>query len=139
MAAAIGGGRFNLSAPQALAELSGTILGAAVLAQVDRVGSWQIAQQEVGLARFHHFKADIRAPDEALADKASVLVPINFDTANMLSIDHAGEELSYLDSTPPYRAILEAGLIALTCVDSRNADPLLADAEGVSINHPRPA
>lgn len=61
MAATIGGGRFNLSAPQALAELSGTILGAAVLAQVDRVGSWQIAQQEAGLARLHHFKADRQA------------------------------------------------------------------------------
>ncbi|CCF22095.1 protein of unknown function (plasmid) [Pseudorhizobium banfieldiae] len=137
MAAAIGGGRFNLGAPQALASLSGTILGVAVLAQVDRVGSWQIAQQEAGLARLHHFKANIRAIDEALADKAFVLVSIDFNAADMLAIDQAGEEPSCLDAAPPYRAIPEAGLIALTSINSRNADPLLTNAEGVSINHPR--
>lgn len=139
MAAAIGGGRFNLSAPQALASLSGSCLGAAILVQIDRVGSWQITQQEAGLARLHHFEANIRVVDEALADKAFVLVSIDFNAADMLAIDHAGEEPSCLDAAPPYRAILEAGLIALTSINSRNADPLLADAEGVSINHPRSA
>jgi hypothetical protein len=137
MAAAIGGGRFNLSAPQALASLSGSCLGAAILVQIDRVGSWQITQQEAGLARLHHFKANIRAIDEALADKAFVLVSIDFNAADMLAIDQAGEEPSCLDAAPPYRAIPEAGLIALTSINSRNADPLLTNAEGVSINHAR--
>jgi hypothetical protein len=57
----------------------------------------------------------------------------------MLSIDHAGEEPPCLDSAPPYRAVLEAGLIPLTGVNGRDTDPLLANAEGVTVDHSRSA
>lgn len=139
MAAAIGGGRFDIGTPQALAELSGSILGAAVLAQVDRVGCWQISQQEGGLARLHHLEANIRVLDKALADKAFVLVSIDFNAADMLAIDHAGEEATCLNPAIPYHTVFGAGLIPLTGVNGRDTDPLLANAEGVTVDHSRSA
>lgn len=103
------------------------------------MGSWQIAQQKTGVTGLYHFKANVQVLDEALADKASVLVPINFDTADMLSIDHAGKKPPRLNSAPPFHAIFGPDLIALARIDRSDADPLLADAEGVTVDHPRPA
>jgi hypothetical protein len=122
-----------------LASLSGSCLGAAILVQIDRVRSWQITQQKAGLARLHHFKANIRVVDEALADKAFVLVSIDFNAADMLAIDHAGEEATCLNPAIPYHTVFGAGLIPLTGVNGRDTDPLLANAEGVTVDHSRSA
>jgi hypothetical protein len=103
------------------------------------MGSWQIPQQEAGLARLHHFKANIRVVDEALADKALVLVSIDFNAADMLAIDHAGKEATCLNPTIPYHTVSGARLIPLTGVNGRDTDPLLANAEGVTVDHSRSA
>lgn len=65
------------------------------------------------MARLHHFKANIRAIDEALADKAFVLVSIDFNAADMLAIDHAGEKPSCLNAAPVWQEITPRGGIIL--------------------------